>query len=520
MKGRLVSVATLVVVSGALAALVNCGGGERPLVTEDRVPDASSETGSTDADSSGITITGFDPAAGIVFGDEGFVNCGSQAPDKIVTLKNGSSSVVTYKAKMTSGAELYSLSPEEGGIPARGETAIQIVPKPIPQTSDVTPDLYAGTLEIQLSTGAPPTVIRLHQTARGAIITTTLASSTSSTSSTFDFGDIKVATTQSQQFSMTNAGNVEVTASFALGTGDFKIGGAQTATAPIKPGQTVSQTLTFSPADKVAYTDTLAVSFNSSAVHCKPPPASTNLKGKGATSVFVEPGTLNFGQINCGGAPALPQIVKITSTAAMDFRAVLVKGETGTSPYTLENAATGVAVIPGNPVPMGASSEFLLRVVPKPIPSGASTADNAFGDTLRIETTAAGDSPHVTVLNQTARGAVFTLNPTSIYVADKPEGHQKSTPFTIGNTGNVSAPYTISVTLDPNQPTADPESFKINLSSGTLLPAGVNAITGTLDTRAPAFGQVTGKIELKAGPGAVMCADLPGKMSVSVELQN
>lgn len=510
---RLVSVAYMVVLSSAVVALVNCGGGERPEVAQDLAPDASAvDGGSGDDAPATVSISGFDPTAGILFGDEGLVNCGSQAPDKVLKLTNPTASAVSFTAKLTSGADLYALSSEAGEVSANGEATIQIVPKPIPQTSDVTPDLYAGTVEVQIADGRPPTIIRLHQTARGAIISTTLAAGT------YDFGDVKVATTGTHQFSMTNAGNVEVTASFALGAQDFKIAGAQTSTVPLKPAQTASQSLTLAPSDTVAYTDTLAVSFNTSAVHCKPPPTNTTLKGKGATSVLVAPGTLNFGQINCG-AQALSQLVKITSTAAMSFRAVLVKGETDTSPFTLENAANGDSVVPGTPVPMTANSTFDLRVVPKTVPNVASTADNAFGDTLRIETTAPGDQPHVTTLNQTARGAVFVMAPIALVVLDKPVGHKKSTAFTISNTGNVSAPYNISVALDPGQ-SAPAETFSLNLDTGTLLPGAANARGGLLETTVPPTSQVTGKVDLRAGNGAVMCADLPPKMNVSIELQN
>lgn len=505
----LVCCAQVIVVSGAAIALANCGGGERPLVNDYPTVDASGDTGANDT-KTGVTLSGFDPAAGIVFGDNGLVNCGSQAPDKVITLKNGSPDIVNFKAKIAAGTSYYKLSNEEGGIPARGEATLQIIPSPIPQESDVTPDLYAGTLEITFSTGEPPTVIRLHQTARGAIITTTLAAGG------FDFGAVKVATTGSQQFSMTNTGNVEVTATLALGGQDFKIDNANTASVPLKPAQTTTKTLTLAPADTVEYTDTLALSFNSAAVHCKAPPGSTNLKGKGTTSVGVSPGTINFGQVDCGKT-ANYQKVTITSTAAMSFTPVLIKGEMGTSPYTLANDANGDPVPAGVAVPMAAASTFVLRVVPNAVSTAITPSDNALGDTLRIETTAPGDTPHLTTLNQTPRGAVFEINPKIITVKDGPEGHKSSTTFTISNTGNMSAPYVVNVTLDPGQPDADPSTFESNLSTGTLQP-GSNALTGTLNTVAPPTGvQVTGKLTLDAGGGAVLCRDVPPYVPLFIE---
>lgn len=504
MKGRLVSVATLVVVSGALAALVNCGGGERPLVTEDLSPDAG---GSTGDGTSGVTVNGFDPAKGIVFGDDGFVNCGAQAPDKIVTLKNTTGDVVNYKAKMTSGAELYKLSPEEGGVPARGEVGIQIVPKPIPQTSDVTPDLYAGTLEIQLSNGTPPTVIRLHQTARGAIITTPVASTG------FDFGEVRIATTQNNQFPLTNAGNIEVNATVVLGTQQFQIGGASTSTVALKPGQTVAQALSFLPVEKIPYSDTLAISFNTAAVHCKAPPSSVNLKGKGVTSVGVSPATLPFGQTDCGGPPANPGTVIITSTAAMKIMAADL-GKQANSPYTLLNHADGTAIVP--PIQMGPNDTFVLRVVPKPIPQTASIAANAFGDTLTITTDVPGDTPHVVALQQTAAGAILTLTGAAadmnLTVTKNDTGATFTKPFTIKNDGNKAAPYAVTVASQ----SAPSGTFMLNVSTGNV-GAGGTVPGSSLTMRAPDVlnQQYVGEISL-AAPNAVLCADLPPNLGVSI----
>ena len=42
-----------------------------------------------------VTFSGYDPQTGILFGENGFVNCGSQASDKTIILKNPSSEVAT-----------------------------------------------------------------------------------------------------------------------------------------------------------------------------------------------------------------------------------------------------------------------------------------------------------------------------------------------------------------------------------------------------------------------------------------
>jgi hypothetical protein len=495
----------------------NCGGGERPPPAADD-PVEAGPGGNQEGGNSSDLVTFSPPltAAGILFGEEGLVNCGTQAPEKILTLKNPRpTDVISFTAKLTAGDKFFKINPKEGGIPAKGQAAIQIIAEPIPQESDVAPDLYAGTLEVTTSDGQPPVIIRLHQTARGAIITSTIVNHD------VDFGDVKVQTDGTQPFNIQNSGNVEVTANWSLGTQVFKIDASQTATAKLGPGATVAKTLTLKPADVVEYTDTLALTFNTSAVHCRPPPEAATLKGKGTTSVGVSPGTLPFGLVDCLGPAALFQPVTISSTAAMTFTPVLEKGITGTSPYTLTDTA-GTNIPTGVGVPMTANSTFMIRVVPKPIPRPSTTALNGFADKLIITTTAPGDAPHNVQLNMTARGAILVMTPDKIEhtVANTELGQTFADTFSIVNNGNLQANYSVSVAEVPGQTSNPPDgTFTLNGGATTLTGSVLNGtpFDGLLNQKAPLTlnTQYLADIDLQA-PGAVLCGDLPPKMRVFI----
>src|SRR5687768_10637947 len=99
-----------------VAVLANCSGGERPPPAIDNPVDGGGvivQGGPAGA----VTIGGYDPATGIVFGDNGFVNCGAQGSDKVITLKNPSQDVVNFTAKLSAGATFYKVNPTTGGVP-------------------------------------------------------------------------------------------------------------------------------------------------------------------------------------------------------------------------------------------------------------------------------------------------------------------------------------------------------------------------------------------------------------------
>jgi hypothetical protein len=501
MNRRLVTGLVAVLTTCGLGILVACGGGEHPSAASD--DPLFLDAGKKDGASGSGVLFDIDLEKGIVFGDNGLVSCGTQAADRTITLKNTSDDIVNYAVSITDGNDRYTVTPTDGGIPAGASATLKITPKAIPAASDVSPDLYAGSLEVKFpQLGVPPTTIRLHQTARGAIITSSIGDQ-------LNLGSVKVGEANEVPLILTNSGNVEATASFKLGTDVFTIDGASQATVQVAAGGSESKKLKLAPVAAGDLSDTLAITYNSSAVFCKPPPAQIALTGKGTTSVGISKGSIDFGLVNCGST-ADPQTVDITSTVAMKFTAVLTKG--ALSPYTLANDSDGSTVHPDDQNQIAQASTFKLRVVPKAMAQVSSTADNAFGDTLTITTDVPGDTPHVISLKEGAKGAILAFDLTTNNVSG-PVGGQVQTPFKLLNNGNLTVPYKITAS-----PAPDPSlgGFTSTLTTGT---ATIGSTAGVLISQAPTSkGSITNgtlKVELGAG-GGVLCADLPPPVPLSV----
>ncbi|CAN5532000.1 hypothetical protein BH09MYX1_BH09MYX1_21200 [soil metagenome] len=104
--------------------------------------------------------------------DFGLVACGTQASSKKVTVANAGDAPFAFTATLSNA--LYSVTPPGASVAPGGSVELEVVPSGIPATSAVLPDLYAGALTIV--TTAPldqPHIVDLHQTAFGAILTTT-----------------------------------------------------------------------------------------------------------------------------------------------------------------------------------------------------------------------------------------------------------------------------------------------------------------------------------------------------------
>jgi hypothetical protein len=504
---RLVYCINVAFAAATAVALANCSGGERPPPADENAPDAQAR----DAATGPVTITGYDDKAGILFGENGFVNCGSQASDQTITLKNPNDDVVNFTAKLSVGADKFKIQPESGGVPSHGQINVQILANPIPAKADVAADNFAGTLEVKFATGEPPTIIRLHQTARGAIIRTTVVGGQ------VIFGDVKVNTSGEQRISLTNSGNQEVTANLQVGSPEFKVDGDTIGTVTLAGGATVSKTLAFGPTQVLPYTDTLALNFNSSAVLCDVAPGNVTLKGNGTSSVSVTPGVLPFGQVDCLTAAPF-QTVKIASTTTMSFTPTLAAG--GLSKFTLADSA-GSPVADGVPVIVQSNVDYMLRVVPKVVPRPSPITDNALGDKLTITTDVPLDKPHDVDLRMTAKGAILDFGQTSISNTGDISRPGQPVTFTsnisVVNTGNQSANYSVAVVQRDGDSTPIgtlTAAFNPSLSTGAAQPG---TTPGTLISTAPTTYSTTilGALQLTA-PGAVLCEDLPAKMPLTV----
>ncbi|MGH7297001.1 MAG: hypothetical protein ACRELB_18830, partial [Polyangiaceae bacterium] len=383
-------------------------------------------------------------------------------------------------------------------------------PNAIPNTSAVTPDLYEGTVNI--TTTAPGDTshpIQLHMTAYGAIL------ASQEFGGTLSLGQVAIGKTGSAQFSVANTGNADTTVSFSVGSVFFTVGGGD-AGAPgafdVPANQPVAPQVTFSPVQVQPYVDAITATVGAATPLCANPPGNISLTGSGTTGVAVSPGTLDFGRVECGQAAAPFQNVTITNTgAAITFTPVL--GQGSNSSYTLADGS-GAPLAQGVAVPLGAASAATIRVIPKAIVKPATTAANGFGDTLTITTTGAGDSPHAVTLSETAQGTVFTLSPATIATTANP-GVTVFQNFTVGNTGNEAASYTLNVATTQGPST----TFSSNLPGGNLGPQatqpGVLSCVGPPAVEGGTF-QALGTMTLIPASGTILCADPPPPMPLSV----
>lgn len=484
-----------------VAMTANCGGaGERPPPEADPLAPSGSET-----EAGGDITISPNPAGGILFGDNSFVDCGKQAPAQEITISNPTTADVSFSAKISAGQAYYTLSAAEGGVPVRGKTTLQIAPAPIPQESEVTTDLYAGTLEITTKRNGEvqgsPTIIRLHQTARGAIVTSTLAK-------TVAVGDVKAGTKQTVGFSLTNLGNADVTAKFLLGASGFQIDDSASAESPLEPGAVVAKELSFKPSAAGNYSDVLKVSFNTTAVHCKPPYGDSTLTGKGTTSVGVSPGGIDFGEVECGTTNLAYREVTITSTIAMKVTPSL--GRAGGSPFALLDYLGNPLTAP---ISMIANATYLLRVKPKPeaveLPADTTTG---VADVLKIVT----DVPSTTdiPLTLTPAGAVLDFDPATEEIFAATAILQTTTrTFKIKNSGNRNAVFTLTAGARNGGQVPPAGTFALTTTTQQSIGKRVGTTAGevpqSLTITAPgtqpyeALGQIT------LSSPSVLCRDVP-----------
>ena len=240
---------------------------------------------------------------------------------------------------------------------------------------------------------------------------------------------------------------------------------------------------------------------------CAALPPTIQLTGAGTTGVSVSPTSLDFGLVQCNQAAKPYQTVTINNTGpATTYTPTLMAGSS--SPYTLADAASGNPIAGGSPIALGSAASATLRVVPKAVVSPASTAADAFSDTLTISTMSAGDQPHIIGLHETAQGAVLTLTPTAFMESTQIVAFAQ---YTVTNSGNLAAPWTLAVVTTQGPANA----YAISSTSGTVTP--VTPENGQITFQPPPTPpptQYLGTLTLSAA-GATLCQDLPSPVPLS-----
>lgn len=512
---RLVTGLQVFMGAGLVAALVHCGDGDHPPAVEytyDAGPIVQQDSGNVVQAGDAISFD-FDPTAGVLMGDKGFVDCGLQAPDQSITLKNNGRGIVNFTAKITEGGDRFKVvtGTETGGITSGSTATIKVSATPIPQDGNTTAEAYSGTLEVAyLQSGSTPTSIRLHQTARGAVIRL-------STGDKISLGDVQVGKVKAVPVTLTNTGNVDVTANLALGAPPF---GLTTATDPDPQPGVLTQTLQLNknggaqgvqvvlkPAGAGLANGTLGVSFAGTPSLCmntstlSVPVDGTGTTTEGAAITLVPASGLNFGQVPCGST-APPQNVTLTSVVTTKFTPDLVLGDK--SPYILKNGSTTLVL--GAAVDITAGTPYVISVVPKKMPERPQplVAENAFGDTMTIKSTV--DPLKEYKITQTAKGVILAFNPPSVNnFAEAPP--QNGFNFALVNSGNVEGKFRLHSTagVDGNCNICD-----VDRTAQQGDNAGVITVTQK------------GSVHVKYVPSTdsdgnaiVLCKDLPGDLIIN-----
>ena len=329
--------------------------------------------------------------------DFGLVPCGGEAPpDQTLTITNLGAEPLTWSATLSETPE-FSITGPAGGTLGGGESAtITITATAVPATTDANHTAQA-TLTIESNDAKKPkTEIPIKRVAGGAKLDVLPI--------TADFGEAPLNVAAGDvPIVLKNEGNQPVTVELAQPEdAQFSLtwNGAP-APITVEPGGTVPGLVAkFKPTQLAASVATVPIKANGTV--CGASASTLTLSGKGAPSTAsVQPGSLDFGMVDCGKTAA-PKTVNIinTGTDPFDWRATL----TGTTHYTLSETSGTLAG--------GATKQ--ITVTPKPIPSTSAVTPNLYGGILTITTTAPGDEPHVLEIRQTAYGAILTQSAASV----------------------------------------------------------------------------------------------------------
>jgi hypothetical protein len=434
----------------------------------------------------------------ISFGNNGLVDCGATAAAQKVKITNSGNVAVTYNAVLTRGTVVYTVAPASGTVQANSFVELTVTPKQIPTSTATTPDLFNDTLTVTTNAvGDSPHEITLRETARGVILTRTQGS--------LSFGNVPIGTTSTQQFTFANAGNVDITLTFANALPEY----VQASPVTISAGGFATPLVAFSPPITAAplpkaYSDVSTYSVATAVPTCGGLP-SNNISISGsaiATSLAASPSPVNFNLTPCGTAAA-PRTVRITNNGpATTFTASLVKGIG--SPFT---------IAPDNgPMTAGGFVDIVItpKLIPGP-PATSTTASNGFGDTLEVTSGNNPISPLTVPINQTAQGAVINYNNkpnhafNNVSRSANPAG--VFTTLQVNNTGNLNADVTFSTTGSPANVFTLSTTGPLPLASGTnvqpiltFLPVANVAYSGTFFATATA---------------PTFCAPLPNVMTLT-----
>jgi hypothetical protein len=241
----------------------------------------------------------------------------------------------------------------------------------------------------------------------------------------------------------------------------------------------------------------LAVGAND--VLCQPLPGPIGLSGTGTNgSITLSANTLSISAQPCGATAGLtaPLVLTNNGTAALTWKAAVL-------------GASGFSVVPRSGSLAAGGDHVTLTVTGPTFPTTRGNV-TAVADTLRITTTAFGDTNHDVALSSTPSGAILAWGggTTSISfgtVQATPSGKPTSMGFSVANSGNASATVSFAL-VGAHQFTFSPQN------SAVAGPATLKA-TATFDPTSS--GVQSDTVNLSVAGGTPLCAPLPAGLTVS-----
>ena len=424
--------------------------------------------------------------------DFGLVTCGAAAPaPKVLTITNFGGEPLVWTAKLAPTPD-FSLTSASAGTVAPGAFATLTIASIGVSALSGAGDTAQGILLLTTNDAMSPAVsVPIKRTAAGGTLTVVPL--------TASFGETPVGVpAQSIPIALKNTGNQAVTVGLGAITpagGGFVLGWTNAPAAiSIPAGGTLAGLVAgFNPTAIASFSGNAAI--NVTGALCGTNPASITFTGGGTSSpVSVQPGSLDFGLVDCG-TDAIAKKVRIVNSGAQPvptWNASLALG----SAYTLSATM-------GGPIAPGSFAE--VTVTPNTIPSTSAVSPNLYGDTLTITTTLPGDpDPHPIDLLMTARGAIVDASATALDFGSVLETVPATTTFTVSNSGN--APATVSYSTNPSVFTVAPQ--------GQVVGAGAT-YTATARFAPVAQQSYTGKAIMTVSAGTVLCAPVRPPINLS-----
>jgi hypothetical protein len=480
------------------------------------------------------------------------INCGTASPPSaVITVGNNTASSLSYTATLQAGSSSPFVVATANSPIASASTATTTVGV---QASAVAQTATPGTvlsdtliLTPAASSGLSAIDVPLSVTVNGSVLT--FGSATAFTTATS-------ASPEQLSFAVLNSGNAAASPTLSIGgtnAADFSPSAPTLSPTSVAPGSTSagqsSFNVTFTPPADDSSTKTASVTLTPGPndVLCTPQgasspiPAPLVLSGAGSTAGFQlttpSNGVINFGNgglVACpaGNVAASPsslaqaatQTVAFTNTgnATMNWTASVA-----TTNFSLSLSAGAVSGGSSTSGSLAPGSSQTVYVIPSPIAWPASTATNAYGDTLTIASGITGDPPHTIALNETAQGAIIATTDVASGFGTVYIGHtgSLSPAFDVVNTGNGSDNVTVTPTIsaasgtDPGYPQYNLDGVTnagFTLAVGSTSGSNSVAVNGVFTPGSNTDDAVASSVsESFTSDASPLCAPLPNTVTLT-----